>query len=664
MVVTLGKTYQNGGTGAAGWTNFGTPPSTIIYLSTSGGNDGNNGTNPTPNFTGTGGAGTNIGPVRSLSRAWDLFNAGVSHWVLARMDDHWIQETWPGITRNGTSGSFDGAINRWRGSTTWSGTPLLFSSYHEDYPVGTYGPNPSAATGKARPLFTVDSNQAFMLAWAGGFKKAAVVGWNIYASDRNPQNTSTTLPYYNSFYDTIGQVGIGHVQNGDIEFFLIEDCILQFLKFGATFQNDGTYTGQLSNVIVRRNVIRNNWRNGDQTSGVDLNTCFDAVIEENVYDENGWNAYLNLPAAGPQGFNHNFYLQADCYRATIRENIILNDAIGSTQMRGANYYAYNNCWSHNPINGQIVSSSVASETAITDYNVYLSGSNSGIENGNGSASGFSHQLLIAGPVQITRNVFANMLSGFNQAIRMQGSIDGNIDNNIIYKWTDNPIFVNRSPTLGEYAINVTTGGGFQAATITSAGTSDGTAGTTYINVVVAAGSGPHVGVGLRLEIATDATGHVTSVIPYFDWPEVGIYTGKDFQVGETIGTAGTNDYTIPSASIGGITGLVLTISDVSVLTQSNNKYTNAAGTWQTSVPATFGTGTKTLLTYDTFIGGDGTLNDLRSRLWARDARNWPDELNTDEINNYIRVDYGMPLEGDAPSSDWFTMRTVVGLRSV
>src|SRR5262245_8473099 len=108
-------------------------------------------------------------------------------------------------------------------------------------------------------------------------------------------------------------------------------------------------------ILLRRNIIV------DATEGMGLynEANNNLVLEENLFDHNGWNE--TIPGTGPNVFNHNVYLNENGPNmpATIRGNIFARDSSGNQFRSGgaiSNNLFVQNPYGHNiglPFSGMV-----------------------------------------------------------------------------------------------------------------------------------------------------------------------------------------------------------------------------------------------------------------------------------------------------------------------
>lgn len=181
---------------------------------------------------------------------------------------------------------------------------------------GYYGSNP------ARPVilhYGVNLGRA---------SYSAVIGIQFTASQRNP-NSADFVGFDNVARD-YGFDALGGYNNTVVGGLLIEDCWFDWFS-GNIIQSPQTTAPVLTDVIIRRNIITNNYSTSSHSQGLYSDRA-SVWLEENIFDHNGWykQGVGNVQAEGQATmFNHNTYFGAA--RDTVfRNNLFLRaSSIGS-----------------------------------------------------------------------------------------------------------------------------------------------------------------------------------------------------------------------------------------------------------------------------------------------------------------------------------------------
>ena len=261
-----------------GWTTFPPPPdgARIIHVSSSAGAPSNDGLSPSA-------------PVESIARGVSLLRDGAGDRLLLRRGDT-FRESFGGWTRSGCSPDH----------------PLLISAYGD-------GP---------RPL-VVSPGSAFSVLSAG-LHDIALIGLHLTAAGRDPASPD---------FDPAAPSGHGVRVIRPVTTLLIEDCRIDHFVNNLTLTAGDEPGARLSNVRVRRCQVLDAWSAGGAFSGQGLYAagCDSLLIEDNVFDHNGWNDAV--PGAAPNVYRHNLYVSADNSAVTVRGNVIANAASHGLQLR-------------------------------------------------------------------------------------------------------------------------------------------------------------------------------------------------------------------------------------------------------------------------------------------------------------------------------------------
>ena len=414
---------------ANGWTVF--TPSTdtrIIYVSSSTGSDSNSGLSASA-------------AVQSVVKGLSLLRQGYPDWLLFKKGDSWTSRG-PASPDLGLFGTLTGNVQGRSASE-----PMVIGSYDPANPGA--GPDPS--TGGARPLFNIPAGDGKAVytfggsGYAGAGNYLVFVGLEFYNYDRDPNNAN-----YSSAAAAAATVGFEFIY--PVSYLLIEDCKISF--FGENIYVEGQF-GQpngSTNVSIRRNVITDayNLNSTGMSQGMYMSVVNNLLVEENLFDHNGWNA--TVAGAGATVFTHNIYLQGISTPgnpssmsgpATVRGNIFSNDGTGSQIRAGGT--VTNNLWVHNAYNHNIGMPSAFASTI--SNNVYLEGvddpspPNTPYGWGPATFSSYSGDSYNVGTVTISNNIIAHTIthSGNGYGIMLDGGSQGDtITGNIIYDW-QNPI---------------------------------------------------------------------------------------------------------------------------------------------------------------------------------------------------------------------------------
>ncbi|MCA9365664.1 thrombospondin type 3 repeat-containing protein [Candidatus Kaiserbacteria bacterium] len=249
----------------------------IIYVSSSQGSDSNDGL-------------SKESPVKTIAHARTLMRLGYPDWMLLKKGDVWIEDSFGYITNNIPVNALSGRSQD---------EPMLFSSYGS-------GPRPSIRfSGSAD--FTAGKNEY-------GGDHLAIVGLEFYADKKDPKSDR---------YDGKEQGGTALFMMSKVRSMLVEDNMFKF-KSIVVQQNDQ------ENVVIRRNVILDVYSNLGHAGGIYTNGVRDLVVEENIFDKNGWHETEDPVQTI---FNRSAYLSSGDGKTVYRGNIDSDGSSGGVQVR-------------------------------------------------------------------------------------------------------------------------------------------------------------------------------------------------------------------------------------------------------------------------------------------------------------------------------------------
>ena len=361
--------------------------SRVIYVSSSQGNDNNDGRAPER-------------PVKTLNDALSHVRNNSADQVLLKRGDVWTNQTFGGWWKSGRSAD----------------EPIVIGAY------GT-GERPRLDTGSSVAL---DAN-------SGTVKHLSIIGLHLSAHTRLPGSR---------FVSTAGSPGIRVVAKADD--LLIEDCFIQGYRDNVMFQD---FEGPITNVRVRRNVIVDAYgSNGSHAQGLYAEGVDGLLLEENVFDHNGW---LEGKAT-PTGFNHNVYMRAHNDGVVVRGNVFANASSHGLQARAGGVIE-NNLFLDNPIGMSfgLVNGSPATPGGVSgrvDGNVFIGGDDQkiganfrgwAIEVGNtkpGAASTISNNLFTGSGDGQMPAIILGVGDNLENKSQTAGLNDLTIRGNVVYNW--------------------------------------------------------------------------------------------------------------------------------------------------------------------------------------------------------------------------------------
>jgi len=370
--------------------------SKVVYVSDSEGDDANNGLSTSS-------------PKQTIEEAAKLMRDGYPDHLLLKRGDTWIMGEGLGAFHSGRSAA----------------EPMVVSYYGEQ---------------GDRPLIKTEGP----FVWIQDLKRSnlAFVGLELYAYKHDPNS-----PDYNS---EGGVSGISMIAASG-ENILIEDCKFNYMQMGA-YTTGRRNVEKLINLNFRRNICIHSWAGDSYTihelrtrvQGMYLSGADGILIEENLFDHNGWDEQIE--GAGATMFNHNIYMSTanpNCNKITVRGNILARASAHGLQLRSGGSVE-DNLFVQNAINlnvGYHNSASLAGAYGIVKNNVFqevrLMDSTNVEYPRTASVRGIGEITI---PSVIENNIFSHCL---NEA---QFGIDDYVDkwefggelvrqNNIVYKWT-------------------------------------------------------------------------------------------------------------------------------------------------------------------------------------------------------------------------------------
>lgn len=362
-------------------TLFPAPDSRLVYVSSSSGDDANGGLTPET-------------PVKSITRGKNLLRDGSPDWLLLKIGDQWQE-----------------GLGKWEKSGRSPEEPMVVTAYGD---------------GFTRPLLM--SGSADGLRASGGGSSPEIIdylvfsGLHFYSETRDPDSATFTEVTLNR--------GINWYRGST--FLLIEDNYIEHYKEGI--QIDDLDDLNISGVVIRRNVIVDSFATNAHAQGIYMARTEGVLIEENVFDHNGW--HNSYPGAQATKFNHAIYIQSNNQDVTIRNNIISRSSSHGIQLRPGGLIE-GNFLIRNPISILLgLSDSVGVGGHIVN-NVVLNGNDISLTELRGWGIDYSTQ----SNATVEGNIVAHVMSEANNRFGIRESINATYIGNVVYKWesgTDDP----------------------------------------------------------------------------------------------------------------------------------------------------------------------------------------------------------------------------------
>jgi hypothetical protein len=258
----------------SGWTIFAPSSDTVrVYVSASSGSDLGDGLSPAT-------------AKRTLAAAVSLLRHGYPDWLLLKRGDVWQE-----------------SLGHWKKSGRTAAEPMLVSTY------GNAAARPQLQTGEDGGIWTNGGSGS-----PATIDNLSIVGLHFFADG------------YGGGGDCIGARMLLPSKH-----LLIEDCEFECYSTNLVFQGVG---GRHSDFRLRRSVIVDAYSVhaiGGHSQGLYAYAVDGLVIEDNLFDHNGWNE--SVPGAGADIYSHNLYIDNDNTGVVVRGNIIANASSHGVQLR-------------------------------------------------------------------------------------------------------------------------------------------------------------------------------------------------------------------------------------------------------------------------------------------------------------------------------------------
>lgn len=367
--------------------------SRVIYVSSSQGNDANTGTSANS-------------PVKTIAMGKSLLRYGMPDQLLLKRGDT-FNESFGTVRLTGRSATEPQVI----GAYGTGARPIIASGTATGIMTSYFGPVDA-------PVYTSDY--------------LAIVGLDFYADGRDPSRAGADL--------TSTPTGIYLTTNS--HWMLVEDCMVRGFK-------DNVVIGAGTNTVFRRNVIVDAFATNAHAQGMYIYGSTGTVLEENVFDHNGWRE--GVPGAEQTIFNHNVYVAGTNGPVTVRGNIFANASSHGLQDRSGgdvigNLF-YNNAigMSFGVVNGDTaaaggVSGRIEGNVFVGDHAIAGAARGWAIEVGNTKSKAAGGGTVITGNIITgdTQNAFAAIQVTYGNNVsnptEVVGVNDLTIEDNIVYKW--------------------------------------------------------------------------------------------------------------------------------------------------------------------------------------------------------------------------------------
>jgi hypothetical protein len=252
----------------------------FVFMSESEGNDGNDGL-------------SDQSPIRTIKRALQLLRNGSPDRLLLKRGDTFRNKNFNDVFSRGGRSVLE---------------PMMIATYGDpQLPRPIIACN-LALGGRNPPSFLVIQDLDF------------------YADKLDPASPN----YDPQAKDTHQGLGINMLAIG--KYLWIENC--RFRDLGCALELQTTRE-RYHGLVIRRCIVQDDFSNSAHSQGIYLYNVEDVLIEENLFDHNGWNA--NVPGAGQSIFNHNMYIQhgnwGEAFNIIVRNNISARASSHGCQLR-------------------------------------------------------------------------------------------------------------------------------------------------------------------------------------------------------------------------------------------------------------------------------------------------------------------------------------------
>jgi hypothetical protein len=187
---------------------------------------------------------------------------------------------------------------------------------------------------------------------------SAVVGIQFTATQRNP--ASPDFIGLENVANVSGFHLLGGYGNSLIGHVLIEDCLFEWFAVNSIQSGIDNGGPVLENVVLRRNIIANNYSTLSHSQGI-FSAWASVLLEENTFDHNGWYQQAFSGSTKADGvatmFNHNTYF-AESRNTIFRNNLFIRSS------------SINNKFTSNTTEG---TNQILSWNILVDNNLYVDG---------------------------------------------------------------------------------------------------------------------------------------------------------------------------------------------------------------------------------------------------------------------------------------------------
>ena len=213
----------------------------------------------------------------------------------------------------------------------------------------SYGIHPN------RPVIVKSEGREMLRIWSYR-NYVAVMGISFYAKERDPESSSFVGWGNVEDVDGIVLYSPPGIRTGSV---LLEDNHFNYLTKGISIDGDAEHV----DIVIRRNVIANSYSEIGHSQGMGVSAT-SALVEENIFDHNGWLIQQKLPKGKEKAegqatiYNHNTYFRR-AVDTIFRDNIFLRPS------------SIHNKWTANPTVKGV--DEVTSSNLLIENNIYVGG---------------------------------------------------------------------------------------------------------------------------------------------------------------------------------------------------------------------------------------------------------------------------------------------------
>ncbi|MFO7955955.1 MAG: right-handed parallel beta-helix repeat-containing protein [Candidatus Brocadiia bacterium] len=365
-------------------------------------------------------------PLKTLEKGMSLLRHEYPDWLLLRRGDVW---------QEGLGGWFN--YDRGGRSAT---EPMVIGAYGD-------GERPLLKVGRQK-FFRVVTGRNMPVDWPG-VGNLAIVGLHIYDHIGDPDS-----PDFDKSEEKGGEGLSWHSTGANL---LIEDCYFDYTGLAVIGHGPRIkeVEEKLTNFQLRRCVVANNWSSSGHCQGMFLNDVHGALIEECVFDHNGYSLEMgDLPT----WYNHNIYISTRCDGIVARGNIIARGSSTGIYCRTNGVLENNLCLDNTPslnlgrirkarpggVTGRVAGNVVINATPRTNEKRTIRGC--GIEVGNINKQG----AVVANNILIDAGESPGALAIHPEGVGVHNTV---FRNNIVYNWVAG-FHVIGQPSKGHISGNV------------------------------------------------------------------------------------------------------------------------------------------------------------------------------------------------------------------